>query len=229
MTGDLKRLSRRLDYVFKRPALLRQALTHRSFGTPHNERLEFLGDSVLSLVISTRLFHDFPGLTEGELSRVRAHLVKEPTLAEVAKSLELGDYLFLGEGELKSGGFRRPSILADALEAIFGAIYLDGGFDEAQRIVASLYAPIIARVDPHKLSKDPKTQLQEFLQARRLRLPQYTIVATEGEAHEQHFKVECHIPELNIRVLGEGASRRKAEQEAARLAYAEASRREEAT
>jgi len=229
MTGDLKRLSRRLDYVFKRPALLRQALTHRSFGTPHNERLEFLGDSVLSLVISTRLFHDFPGLTEGELSRVRAHLVKEPTLAEIAQSLALGDYLFLGEGELKSGGFRRPSILADALEAIFGAIYLDGGFEEAQRIVGSLYAPIIARVDPHKLSKDPKTQLQEFLQARRLRLPQYTIIATEGEAHEQHFKVECHIPELTIRVLGEGASRRKAEQEAARLAYAEASGREGTT
>lgn len=219
MTGDLKRLARQLGYVFKEPKLLRQALTHRSYGTPHNERLEFLGDSVLSLAISTRLFHDFPRLTEGELSRVRAHLVKEPTLAEIAQSLSLGDYLFLGEGELKSGGFRRPSILADALEAIVGAIYLDGGFPEAQRVLNELYAPVIGRLDPHTLSKDPKTRLQEFLQGRKLRLPKYTIVATEGEAHEQHFRVECHIPELDIRVLGEGSSRRKAEQEAARLAY----------
>ncbi|WP_430626747.1 ribonuclease III [Thiobacter aerophilum] len=219
MTGDLKRLARQLGYAFEEPRLLQQALTHRSYGTPHNERLEFLGDSVLSLAISTRLFHDFPRLTEGELSRVRAHLVKESTLAEIAQSLSLGDYLFLGEGELKSGGFRRPSILADALEAIVGAIYLDGGFSEAQRVLHALYAPVIARLDPHTLSKDPKTRLQEFLQGRKLRLPKYTIVATEGEAHEQRFRVECYIPELDIRVLGEGSSRRKAEQEAARLAY----------
>ncbi len=219
MNGDLSRLSRHLGYEFKAPALLRQALTHRSYGTPHNERLEFLGDSVLSLVISTRLYHDFPKLTEGELSRVRAHLVKEPTLAEIAQGLQLGDYLFLGEGELKSGGFRRPSILADALEAIVGAVYLDGGFFEAQRILDGLYAPVIAKLEPKKLSKDPKTQLQEYLQGRKLRLPKYTIVATEGEAHEQHFKVQCAIAELDIQVTGEGASRRKAEQEAARLAY----------
>lgn len=222
MKGDTGRLSRQLGYSFRKPALLRQALTHRSYGTPHNERLEFLGDSVLSLAISTRLYHDFPQLTEGELSRVRAHLVKEPTLAEIAQELHLGDYLFLGEGELKSGGFRRPSILADALEAIFGAIYLDGGFDEARRVLDVLYTPVLERLDPKKLSKDPKTQLQEYLQGRKLRLPKYTIVATEGEAHEQLFRVECHIPELDIRVLGEGASKRKAEQEAARLAYAEA-------
>jgi len=219
MNGDLNRLSRHLGYEFQAPALLRQALTHRSFGTPHNERLEFLGDSVLSLVISTKLYHDFPKLTEGDLSRARAHLVKEPTLAEIAQTLKLGDYLFLGEGELKSGGFRRPSILADALEAIIGAIYLDGGLFETQKILDVLYAPIIAKLEPKKLSKDPKTQLQEYLQGRKLALPKYTIVATEGEAHEQHFKVECMISELGIKVLGEGASRRKAEQEAARMAY----------
>ena len=219
INGGLGRLARHLGYEFRTPALLRQALTHRSYGTPNNERLEFLGDSVLSLVISTKLYHDFPKLAEGDLSRVRAHLVKEPTLAEIAQSLKLGDYLFLGEGELKSGGFRRPSILADALEAIVGAIYLDGGFFEAQKILDALYAPIIAKLEPKKLSKDPKTQLQEYLQGRKFPLPKYTIVATEGEAHEQNFKVECVIPELSIRVHGEGASRRKAEQEAARIAY----------
>lgn len=219
MNGDLSRLSRQLGYAFKAPALLRQALTHRSYGTPHNERLEFLGDSVLSLAISTKLYHDFPKLTEGELSRARAHLVKEPTLAEIAQGLALGEYLFLGEGELKSGGFRRPSILADALEAVVGAVYLDGGFFEAQKILDMLYAPVIARIELKKLSKDPKTQLQEYLQGRKLRLPKYTIVATEGEAHEQHFRVECAIAELDIQVMGEGTSRRKAEQEAARLAY----------
>lgn len=229
MRGDLKRLSRQLGYTFKEPALLRQALTHRSYGTPHNERLEFLGDSVLSLAISTRLYHGFPQLTEGELSRVRAHLVKEPTLAEIAQTLQLGEYLFLGEGEMKSGGFRRPSILADALEAVVGAIYLDGGFGDAQRVIETLYAPVIERLDPNKIAKDPKTQLQEFLQGHKLRLPKYTIVATEGEAHEQHFKVECHIPDLEIRVLGEGASRRKAEQDAARLAYEQAQGRMERT
>jgi ribonuclease-3 len=219
MTGNLQRLMRQLGHEFRDPALLRQALTHRSYGTPHNERLEFLGDSVLSLVISAKLYHDFPKLTEGELSRVRAHLVKEPTLAEIARGLELGEYLFLGEGELKSGGFRRPSILADAFEAIIGAIYVDAGFQQAGMIIDGLYGSIISKLEPKKLSKDPKTQLQEFLQGRKIPLPKYEIVATEGEAHEQHFKVECVIPELDIRILGEGASRRKAEQEAAKLAY----------
>ena len=226
MSPDLRRLSKLLGYTFQNPALLRQALTHRSYGTPHNERLEFLGDSVLSLSVSTKLFHDFPKLTEGDLSRVRAHLVKEPTLAEIAQEMALGDYLFLGEGELKSGGFRRPSILADALEAIVGAIYLDSSFDATCQVLDALYAPIIAKLDPKKLSKDPKTQLQEYLQSLKLPLPQYIIVATEGEAHEQHFKLECIIPELGIRAPGEGASRRKAEQEAAKLAYALASAQE---
>jgi len=226
MNPDLRRLSQLLGYTFQNPALLRQALTHRSYGTPHNERLEFLGDSVLSLSISAKLFHDFPKLTEGDLSRARAHLVKEPTLAGIAQEMQLGDYLFLGEGELKSGGFRRPSILADALEAILGAIYLDSSFDATRAVIDALYAPIITKLDPKKLSKDPKTQLQEYLQSRKLPLPQYLIVATEGEAHEQHFKLECVIPELDIRAPGAGASRRKAEQEAAKLAYALASAQE---
>ena len=219
MTPDLRILSKQLGYVFQEPALLRQALTHRSHGAPHNERLEFLGDAVLSLCISSTLYQDFPKLTEGDLSRMRAHLVKEPTLAEIAQGMQLGDFLALGEGELKSGGFRRPSILADALEAILGAIYLDSGFGAACKVIEHLYSPIITQLDPKKLSKDPKTQLQEYLQSLKFPLPHYLIIATEGEAHEQHFKVECVIPELSIRAVGEGASRRKAEQEAAKLAY----------
>ncbi len=225
MTAKLQRLLKPLGYRFKAPKLLRQALVHRSHGSPHNERLEFLGDSVLSLAISTHLFHAYPNLTEGELSRVRAHLVKESTLAEIAQSLGLGDHLLLGEGELKSGGFRRPSILADALEALFGAIYLDGGLEAARTVVETLYAGHLASLDPKHLSKDPKTQLQEYLQARRLPLPKYVLVATEGEAHAQHFKVECVIAALDLRAVGEGSSRRRAEQEAARAAFALASER----
>lgn len=219
MTRDLKRLGRQLGHEFAEPALLRQALTHRSYGTPHNERLEFLGDSVLSLAISTRLYHDYPKLPEGDLSRMRAHLVKEPTLAEIAQTLKLGDYLYLGEGELKSGGFRRPSILADALEAIFGAIYLDAGFAAAVSVIEALFSPVISQIDPKKLSKDPKTQLQEYLQGRKLPLPKYEVVSTTGEAHEQQFVVECVIAELSLRAQGEGTTRRKAEQEAAKRAY----------
>ena len=223
MSPDSRRLGKQLAYTFKEPALLRQALTHRSHGNPHNERLEFLGDSVLSLAISSKLFHDFPKLTEGDLSRVRAHLVKEPTLADIAQSLQLGDYMRLGEGELKSGGFRRPSLLADALEAILGAIFLDSGFEETCRVIDALYTPIIAKLDPQNLSKDPKTLLQEYLQSQKLSLPNYVIIATEGEAHDQHFKLECVIADLGIHAKGEGASRRKAEQEAAKLAFALAS------
>lgn len=219
MIRDLKRLSRSLGHEFAEPALLRQALTHRSYGTPHNERLEFLGDSVLSLAISTRLYRDFPKLPEGDLSRMRAHLVKEPTLADIAQTLALGDYLYLGEGEMKSGGFRRPSILADTLEAILGAIYLSAGFAAACDVIDRLFAPVIAQIDPKKLSKDPKTQLQEYLQGRKLPLPKYEVVSTTGEAHEQQFKVECVIADLSLRAMGEGGSRRKAEQEAAKRAY----------
>ena len=211
-------LERMLGYRFSRPQLLRQALTHRSHGSPHNERLEFLGDSVLNCVVATLLFERFEDLREGDLSRQRANLVKQDTLAELAQSLKLGDLLRLGEGELKSGGFRRPSILADGLEAVIGAVYLDGGFPVARRMIDQLYQPLLARVDPKASPKDAKTELQEILQARKLPLPQYALVSTSGEAHAQEFEVTCSIPALDVRVAGTGSSRRNAEQAAARNA-----------
>lgn len=212
-------LCRQLGHEFARPELLRQALTHRSHGSPNNERLEFLGDSVLNCVIAARLYQTYPRLAEGDLSRMRAALVKEQTLAEVAAGLKLGDILMLGEGELKSGGFRRPSILADALEAIIGAVYLDAGFVAAEQMILALYEPLLQNLDPKTIAKDPKTQLQEYLQSRKFPLPQYEVLAIRGEAHEQEFEVECIIPGLNIRTLGEGHSRRSAEQNAAIAAY----------
>lgn len=208
-------LVRRIGYEFKDPALLRRALTHRSYGMPHNERLEFLGDSVLSCAIATHLYHLHTRVQEGDLSRMRAHLVKEQTLSEIASSLNLGDYLKLGEGELKSGGFRRPSILADTLEAIIGAVYLDGGFASAEQMIARLFEPLMKGLDPKTLGKDPKTLLQEYLQGRKLPLPNYTVLSISGEAHEQHFEVECAIPDLDVRASGGGVSRRSAEQQAA--------------
>ena len=214
-----KRLCQRLGYAFNAPELLRQALTHRSFGTPNNERLEFLGDSVLNCVVAKELYRLFPRLPEGDLSRLRASLVNQQTLFEVAHSLDLGEQVLLGEGELKSGGFRRPSILADTLEAVFGAVLLDGGFVEAERVVAGLFAPLLKEINPKSLDKDPKTLLQEYLQSRKLALPQYAVLSTSGEAHEQHFEVECAIPELDVRCRGEGHSRRSAEQTAAKCAY----------
>ncbi len=211
-------LERRLGHRFARPELLGQALTHRSHGSPHNERLEFLGDSVLNCIVATLLFERFAHLREGDLSRQRASLVKQDTLADLAQSLRLGDLLRLGEGELKSGGFRRPSILADGLEAVIGAVYLDGGFADARRVVESLYQPLLAQLDPRASAKDAKTELQERLQARKLPLPQYVLVSTRGEAHAQEFEVECAIPSLDIRASGSGSSRRNAEQAAARNA-----------
>ncbi len=215
-------LSARLGYRFRDPGLLRQALTHRSYGAPHNERLEFLGDGVLNCIIASLLYHRFPRLPEGDLSRLRANLVNQDCLSQLAFALELGECLLLGEGELKSGGFRRPSILADALEAVLGAAFLDGGYGAAADIVQRVYAPIVAELDPKALIKDAKTLLQEYLQGRRLPLPRYQVVSVSGEAHEQHFQVECVIPELDIRTQGEGSSRRAAEQQAARLAYEQA-------
>jgi ribonuclease-3 len=212
-------LCRKLDYIFHRPELLRQALTHRSHSVPHNERLEFLGDSVLNCAVAALIFKHFPDLTEGSLSRVRANLVNQKVLAELAQTLELGKLIRLGEGELRSGGDKRPSILADALEAVLGAIYLDGGFTQAEKIVASLFAPSLQELDARTLGKDPKTLLQEYLQSRRLALPQYAVIATSGEAHQQQFQVECVISKPDIRTLGEGATRRSAEQHAARQAY----------
>lgn len=216
---DYGPLQRKLGYSFAQASLLQQALTHRSHSTQHNERVEFLGDSVLNCAIAQELYQRFADLKEGELSRLRANLVRQETLAELAQDLELGTYLRLGEGELKSGGFRRPSILADGLEALFGAVFLDGGFVAAQDVVRRLYASLLERLDPQTLGKDPKTLLQELLQARKLPLPQYAVVATKGAAHQQQFQVECQIPQLEIRTTGFGASRRIAEQEAARIAF----------
>jgi ribonuclease-3 len=208
-----------LGYQFNDPALLRQALTHRSHSAPHNERLEFLGDAVLNCAVAALLYERFPRLPEGDLSRLRANLVNQDTLSRIAVSMELGAQLRLGEGELKSGGVRRPSILADALEAVVGAIFLDGGFDRAAEAIHTIYAPLLQELDPSALGKDPKTLLQEHLQGRRLPLPQYNVVSVRGEAHEQQFQVECVVPDLDIRSVGEGSSRRSAEQSAARRAY----------
>jgi ribonuclease-3 len=208
-----------LGYQFKDPALLRQALTHRSHSTPHNERLEFLGDGVLNCAVASLLYERFPHLAEGDLSRLRANLVNQDTLSRIAMSLELGGQLRLGEGELKSGGFRRPSILADSLEAVVGAIFLDGGFDRVANVIGSIYAPLLEELDSGAPGKDPKTLLQEHLQGRRLPLPQYNVVSVGGEAHAQQFQVECVVADLGIRTLGEGSSRRSAEQTAARRAY----------
>jgi ribonuclease-3 len=215
----LDSLQEQLGHRFRDPRLLLQALTHRSHSTPHNERLEFLGDGVLNCIVAAELYTRFPGLKEGELSRLRASLVREERLHEIAAGLALGDDLRLGEGELKSGGFRRPSILADGLEALIGAVFLDGGFESARDVVLRLYRPLIESVGPDAVEKDPKTQLQEWLQSRRYALPQYSVVATRGAAHEQRFEVECLVRELDLRTVGTGTSRRLAEQEAARAAY----------
>jgi len=212
-------LAHTLGHRFNDAALLRTALTHRSHSAHNNERLEFLGDSVLNCVVADELYRRFPGLPEGDLSRIRAIMVRQQTLFERADALGIGELLLLGEGELKSGGKRRPSILADALEAIIGAVYIDGGFDAARHVVCAVLAPVLNDVDPAVLSKDAKTLLQEYLQGRRMPLPQYSIVATDGEAHCQRFKVECSIPQLTIRAVGEGPTRRAAEQDAAGLAY----------
>jgi ribonuclease-3 len=216
---DLEGFARRIGHRFQDPELLRRALTHRSYSAAHNERLEFLGDSVLNCAVALELYHKFPRLTEGVLSRLRANLVNQRSLASAAERFGFGDELRLGEGEAKSGGARRPSILADAVEAVVGAAFLDGGFEAARAVVRTLLGEAIETIDPRTSGKDPKTLLQELLQGRRLALPQYVVVATHGEAHEQRFEVECAIPELNIRCLGEGTSRRAAEQEAARQAY----------
>lgn len=216
----LDQLQARLGHVFADARLLQEALTHRSFGQPNNERFEFLGDSILNCVIAIALFERFGELREGELSRVRASLVRQDALHRIALDLDLGDCLRLGEGELKSGGSRRPSILADAVEALFAAVFLDAGFAAAKAVVDRLYAPLLAEVDPLKPSKDPKTALQEWLQGRRIPVPTYSMVQVIGEAHAQEFEVACEIPKLGVRTLGRGPSRRIAEQQSAELALA---------
>ena len=216
---DRGRLQQRIGYVFSGAELLGQALTHRSHGAPHNERLEFLGDSVLNCAIAAELFERFGKLPEGDLSRLRAQLVRQDSLHQLAQTLSLGDYLLLGEGELKSGGFARPSILADAFEALIGAVFVDGGFLAARKTIVRLYEPLLVDIDPTAPAKDPKTLLQELLQARKIALPQYSVVATRGAAHSQSFEVECLIPELSLRTTGSGSSRRAGEQEAALRAF----------
>jgi ribonuclease-3 len=212
-------LCRELGYVFTQPQLLQRALTHRSHSPAHNERLEFLGDSVLNCVIAKHLYDNFPDLPEGDLSRLRSNLVNQQTLFILAQQLHIGELLLLGEGERKSAGFRRPSILADAMEALFGAVFVDAGFEAAQQVVLGLYVPFIAQTNVQTLGKDPKTLLQEYLQGKRLALPKYTVVATQGEAHAQLFQVECEIVQLKLTTQGEGVSRRAAEQAAAGAAY----------
>jgi ribonuclease-3 len=214
---DTEKLCRLIDYQFDNAKLLQLALTHRSASSKHNERAEYLGDSVLNFVVAHALYDKFPSATEGELSRYRATLVKKDTLAEVARSLELGDYIKLGSGELKSGGFRRASILADALEALIAAVLLDSGFESAKKLILYLFGPKIETVNEIEL-KDPKSRLQEFLQSRKYDLPNYEVKSVTGEAHLQHFVVSCDIPLLAINTQGEGSSRRRAEQSAAEIA-----------
>ncbi|HET8691543.1 MAG TPA: ribonuclease III [Steroidobacteraceae bacterium] len=195
--------------------LLARALTHRSHGSPNNERLEYLGDAVLTFVVAEMLYRSFPDASEGELSRYRATLVSGEALAGIAASIGLGEHLRLGEGEMKSGGHRRATILADALEAVFGAIYLDLGLGAARRVAERLFHPSIAALPSAAELKDPKTRLQEWLQGRGHPLPAYTVLEVSGEPHEQRFRVQCEVPGLGLAAVAEGSSRRRAEQEAA--------------
>jgi len=216
---SVDRIERHLGGSFRDRELLRQALTHRSHGNRHNERLEFLGDSVLNCIIAAELFERFPELKEGELSRLRASLVRQEALHRIALDMGIGDCLLLGDGEQKSGGHSRPSILADALEALIGAVFIDSGFERARSVVRHLYQAALAAVDPRSPGKDAKTLLQELMQARHLPLPRYVIRSTEGLAHDQRFEVECLIDELTVSAVGFGSSRRAAEQDAAMLAF----------
>jgi ribonuclease-3 len=212
---SLEELEERLGLSFKDKSLLTLALTHRSYGLHHNERLEYLGDSVLNLAVAALLYKELDGFSEGDLSRVRSNLVRQQALHDIAQTLSLHRHLYLGDGERKSGGLRRPSILADTLEAIIAGVFLDQGYEAAYAVVERLYRPILNQVDPKTLGKDAKTLLQEFLQGNGLPLPVYAVVATRGAAHNQVFEVECSIPKLGLMLLGSGASRRAAEQMAA--------------
>jgi ribonuclease-3 len=216
-TADLSTV---LGYRFADPGLLQAALTHRSAGVPHNERLEYLGDALLNAVVAVEIFRRFPNAAEGELSRLRANLVREDTLANIARDIRLGEHLQLGPGELKSGGARRASILADTLEALVGAIYLDGGFSACDQVVLRLFQERWSDSRLITALKDPKTRLQERLQSQRLPLPDYQLLEVQGQAHAQSFTVQCSIPGLEQSVTGVGSSRRKAEQEAAAKALA---------
>ena len=211
----MSRLEQALGHGFRDPALLQEALTHRSQGRPHNERLEFLGDAVLNHAIGAALFQALPQAREGELTRIRADLVRESTLAALARELPLADELRLGPGELKSGGFRRDSILADALEAVLGAVYLDAGWDAARALIERLFATRIELAQHERVDKDAKTRLQEWLQARQRGLPEYELLGSTGSDHAKTFEVQCRVPSLELQARGEGTSRRSAEMSAA--------------
>ena len=215
MADAVLQLQQRLLHEFRKPVLLTQALTHRSFSADHNERLEFLGDSVLNLAVSGLLYQALGTLQEGELSRVRANLVKQDTLHKIAHDLHLGSLIRLGEGELRSGGNKRPSILADALEAVIGAVYLDAGFDKAAALVHRLFDKVEINPEMPAAAKDAKTELQEWLQGRKMKVPAYQVMSITGAAHRQTFEVQCLIVELEREARGFGSSRRAAEQEAA--------------
>lgn len=215
MSADFDELYKRLNYTFKQKTYLVNALTHRSRGSQNNERLEFLGDSILNFIIADALCDAYPDAPEGELSRLRSYLVKGETLANIARELDLGQYLRLGQGELRSGGFRRESILADCFEALIAAIYLDANIEQCQAVVKQIYKDRLLDKSLHTHSKDPKTQLQEYLQGKKLPLPVYHLVKVEGEQHKQRFTVECHVESLKLTSCGQGESRRKAEKEAA--------------
>ena len=215
---NLAKLTAGLGHDFADRTLLQTALTHRSFGVPNNERLEFIGDGVLNCVIAVALFRRYPDLPEGDLSRMRASLVRQDALHRLALTLDLGAALRLGEGELKSGGSQRPSILADALEALLGAIYLDAGFEAARQVIARLYLPLFDELNAGAVTKDAKTSLQEWLQGRKKPLPRYQVIEASGAAHEQRFVVACEIDNPPLRTIGEGSSRRLAEQAAAAVA-----------
>jgi ribonuclease III len=218
--AQLDQLQRALEYQFSDVFLLTLALTHRSKGSSNNERLEFLGDAILGFVVAELLYAQFDSAPEGHLSRFRASLVKKETLAELAREFSLGDYLRLGSGELKSGGFRRDSILADGMEAVIGAMYLDGGMGSARQLIEKSLAPRLARLSAENELKDPKTRLQEYLQARHFPLPDYAVVSTSGDEHDQSFDVICRVQGLQKPIKGTGSSRRKAEQAAAEQALA---------
>lgn len=215
VTKSTRALERRIGYQFKNPDLLKLALSHRSYSGKNNERLEFLGDSIVNFVIAEALFSHFPNAREGQMSRLRARLVKGVTLAEIAREFELGEYLLLGSGELKSGGYRRESILADALESVIGAMYLDSSFEECKSKVLSWYHHRLDQLSLQDTQKDPKTRLQEYLQAQQQALPQYEVVSVEGEPHAQTFTVECAVEGVEEMTIGVGSSRRIAEQQAA--------------
>jgi ribonuclease-3 len=223
VSNSLNAFSRRIGYDFNDAALLELSMTHRSYGGRNNERLEFLGDSIVNFVIAQALFELFPQAREGQLSRLRARLVKGQTLAELAREMDFGECLRLGSGEMKSGGHRRESILADAVEAVIGAIYLDAGMPAVSERIHAWFSERLANISLQDTQKDPKTRLQEFLQSRQAALPLYDVVSVKGEAHAQTFTVECHIELLDQHTTGKGSSRRHAEQQAAEeaLSYLE--------